>query len=332
MSVDLPPDRLHDEELRRAMRELVGLSSLSAVWVGHDPKAIADGLSRVLCRSLPAAFAYVRITGEDGHGAAEVAGTDRGALPDPAAMAQALEPVIAAGYGPALENVRNPLGDGLLRLAITNIGHYGEYGVVVAGADRPEFPTPTDRLLLGVAVNQAAIVLQQKRSQAQLRRSERELADFFDNASIGLHWVGPDGRILRVNRAELTLLGYSESEYVGHHISSFHVDPPVIDDILRRLHAGERVRDQPARMRTKDGSIRYVMIDSSVMWDEGRFVHTRSFTRDVTVQRAAEIERQRQTERLHLLWDTAAVLLGAEQRRGDAARPGGDGRPSPRRR
>ena len=36
-----------------------------------------------------------------------------------------------------------------------------------------------------------------------LHRDERELADFFENAPVGLHWVGPDGIILRVNRAEL---------------------------------------------------------------------------------------------------------------------------------
>ena len=37
---------------------------------------------------------------------------------------------------------------------------------------------------------------------------ERELTDFFENAGIGLHWVGPDGTILRANQAELDMLGY----------------------------------------------------------------------------------------------------------------------------
>ncbi|MGH7183658.1 MAG: PAS domain S-box protein, partial [Nitrospiraceae bacterium] len=39
-------------------------------------------------------------------------------------------------------------------------------------------------------------ITEQKRIGEALRRSERDLADFFDNASIGLHWVGPDGIII----------------------------------------------------------------------------------------------------------------------------------------
>src|ERR1043166_7903998 len=34
-----------------------------------------------------------------------------------------------------------------------------------------------------------------KRAQEALRRSEQELSDFFENAVVGLHWVGPDGTI-----------------------------------------------------------------------------------------------------------------------------------------
>ncbi len=125
-------------------------------------------------------------------------------------------------------------------------------------------------------------------SLERLRRSEQELSDFFENASVGLHWVGPDGMVLRVNRVELELLGYRREEYVGRHIAEFHVDRDVIDDILRRLAAGETIRDREARMRCKDGSIRHVLIDSSVMYEDGRFVHTRCFTRDITDRKRVE--------------------------------------------
>src|SRR5829696_5443463 len=54
-------------------------------------------------------------------------------------------------------------------------------------------------------------------TQKALVRSERELADFFENGPVGLHWVGTDGRILRANQTELDILGYTRDEYVGHH-------------------------------------------------------------------------------------------------------------------
>jgi PAS domain S-box-containing protein len=126
---------------------------------------------------------------------------------------------------------------------------------------------------------------------ATLERSERELSDFFDNASVALHCVGPDGTILRANQAELDLLGYAREEYVGRHISTFHVDRDVIDAALAQLFRGEHLARYPARMRCKNGSIKKVVIDSSSLWDNGRFVHSRCFMFDVTEQKREEETR-----------------------------------------
>src|SRR5919108_1761066 len=122
----------------------------------------------------------------------------------------------------------------------------------------------------------------------ELRRSEHELADFFENASIAAHWLGADGTILRVNRAELDTLGYTRDEYVGHHIAEFHVDQDIIEPMLERLRRGETPGEYEARMRAKDGSIRYVLINSSVMWENGKFIHTRCLMRDISSRKRAE--------------------------------------------
>src|SRR5207249_5194858 len=104
-------------------------------------------------------------------------------------------------------------------------------------------------------------VTERRKAQEALRRNEKLLSDFFENAAVGLHWVGPDGTILRANRAELEMLGYSREEYVGRPIADFHADEDVICDILKRLRAGEKLEEYPARLRCKDGSIRDVLID-----------------------------------------------------------------------
>ncbi len=129
------------------------------------------------------------------------------------------------------------------------------------------------------------------------RTEEQLLADFFENAAVGLHWVGPDGTILRANRAELEMLGYSKEEYIGHHIAEFHVDRPIIEDILTKLSCGETLHNHEARLRCKDGSIRHVLISSNVLWEDGKFIHTRCFTRDITEQEHARQEL-RQSENL----------------------------------
>ena len=130
-----------------------------------------------------------------------------------------------------------------------------------------------------------------RQAQLALERRERELADFFDNASVALHSVGPDGVILRANQAELDLLGYSREEFVGRHISRFHVDRDVVDDALARLLRGDTLTRFPARMRCKDGSIKKVAIDSTSLWENGRFVHSRCFMFDVTQQKREEETR-----------------------------------------
>ena len=141
---------------------------------------------------------------------------------------------------------------------------------------------------MGTVAGTVGQFIERKAAEEELRQSERELADFFENATVGLHWVGADGTILRANRAELELLGYSREEYVGRPIADFHADEDVICDILSRLQAGEQLHEYPARLRCKDGSIKDVLIDSSVLFRDGEFVHTRCFTRDVTERRRAE--------------------------------------------
>src|SRR4029079_5975029 len=88
-----------------------------------------------------------------------------------------------------------------------------------------------------------------------LRRSEAVLRDFIETSTISLHWVGADGTILWANQAELDLLGYARDEYIGRNIVEFHADEPVIHDILACLGRGETLRDCPARLRHRDGSI-----------------------------------------------------------------------------
>ena len=157
---------------------------------------------------------------------------------------------------------------------------------------------------MGTVAGSVGQFIERKAAEDELRQSERELADFFENATVGLHWVGPDGIILRANRAELELLGYSREEYVGRHIADFHADEDVICDILQRLQAGERLDDYPARLRCKDGSIKDVLIDSSVMWRDGEFVHTRCFTRDVTERKRAEAKVREQEQQTRTILES----------------------------
>jgi PAS domain S-box-containing protein len=138
--------------------------------------------------------------------------------------------------------------------------------------------------LYGIGID----ITERKESEIALQRNEANLRDFLENASVGIHWVDAKGIIVWANRAELEMLGYSREEYFGHHISEFHVDDNTIDDILKRLSGGETLNNYEAGLRHKDGSIRYGLINSNVLWEDDNFVHTRCFTRDITERKQAE--------------------------------------------
>src|SRR5579871_3004715 len=300
--LSMQPTSDETQSLRRCVRDLVALSTLPAVWENADPLGIGRGLAEVLLRILAADFLYVRLRRRDGEPPLEALRTRQRAETEARAheVGKSLESWLRFEDADAPPMIPNPLGDGTLRLAVFPIGHGHDHGLLAAGCGRANFPGDTERLLLGVAGNQSAGLFQRKEAEEQLRRSEQELADFFENAAVGLHWAGPDGRILRVNQAELDLLGYNREEYLGRHIAEFHADRDVIEDILRRLSAGETLRDCEARMRCKDGTLKHVLINSNVLWEGGRFVHTRCFTRDITDRRLAEESLRKQSEWLRV--------------------------------
>ncbi len=142
-------------------------------------------------------------------------------------------------------------------------------------------------------------------SEEQTKRAKDDLEDFLENAAVPIHRVDRDGTILYVNRAETELLGYRAEELIGRNIADVHCDRDAVDDILARLRRGETVRDVEARLRAKDGSVRYVEITSNSQTRDGDFVSSRCFTRDVT--------SMRQTAVLHKITAALSRALTAEQ-------------------
>jgi len=173
-----------------------------------------------------------------------------------------------------------------------------EHSHVIPSESYASLVREEERLLNIVYLQQKAQALQRemaerKKAQQALQLREAELADFLEHAVIGMHWVAANGTILWANRAEMELLGYSREEYIGHHISEFHADGPVIEDILQRLGRNEELRGYEARLRHKNGSLRRVRIHSNVFMQDGKFVHTRCFSIDVTEQKGADEARSR---------------------------------------
>lgn len=144
-----------------------------------------------------------------------------------------------------------------------------------------------------------------EKENKELESRVEELSDFLENAAVPLHWVDDNGIIIWANQAEIDMLGFTMEEYIGSHISAFHADQETIGEILSRLTNNETLHNYPAKLRRKDGSIRHVLISSNVLRKDGKFIHTRCFTRDLTpmVQ-----EAEQKSELLNELKESEARL------------------------
>jgi PAS domain S-box-containing protein len=174
-------------------------------------------------------------------------------------------------------------------------------GEVVECEDRVDFKDIGPRFLRtiyrpehnknGVVVGwlaSVADITDRRNAEQKLSDSERELAEFFNNATEAIHWMSRDGTILRANESELRMLGYTAKEYVGRNVTEFHVDRENIGLLLDRLKAGETVQNFRSRLRHKSGALLEVTISSSAYFVDGKFVHSRCFTRDITQQLQAD--------------------------------------------
>src|SRR5215467_161861 len=159
--------------LRRCINDLASLLALPAMWTGQDCSRVISTLFAVLIRMLDLDFAYARTTDVANESPREwMQSTDSMDHHVKANdVGHALEPYLAAEPPAANCRITNPLAAGTASIAIFQLGVQNRVGVFVAASRRTDFPTETERLLLQVATNQAAVALQEARQIAQQEAS-----------------------------------------------------------------------------------------------------------------------------------------------------------------
>ena len=163
--------------LQRCVNDLVSLLSLPAMWAGGDPVLVVRTLVEALVSMLRLDFVYVRLT--------RVSET-------PIEMVQFLGRTSSADGSPDIGRLLREslghttetwpssgqiaVGGTALSVVVLRLGLQADVGIIVAGSHRPDFPGQTEKLVLSVAANEAAIGLQ----EAQLLSEQKRLADELD--------------------------------------------------------------------------------------------------------------------------------------------------------
>ncbi len=129
----------------------------------------------------------------------------------------------------------------------------------------------------------------------QVRQSESQYSDLFENSSDLIHSVTNDGRYLFVNPSWHRVLGYSVASLVKMNVFDV-IHPDHHEEYARiraRMFAGEKFDNIQLTFLTSDGRSVYVEGSADCQFKGGEPVATRGFFRDVT-------ERRQLTERLEL--------------------------------
>lgn len=154
----------------------------------------------------------------------------------------------------------------------------------------------SSRRLIGLSTV-ARDITEQRQVRETLARRERELNDLFEQASVGLLLVSPDGVVLQANQAFLTLLERPAKQVVNRPLKSFHPHAQMVGDLLKRLANRETVQSLATELLTARGETRFVLADADGFWEKGRFVHSRWFLRDISRRRQLERELLENSDR-----------------------------------
>ena len=154
----------------------------------------------------------------------------------------------------------------------------------------------TSGRLVGFSTIARDITLQRQMRDIIARR-ERELEDLFERASVGLVMMRRDGRLLRANRAFAELVACPVAQVIGRSFRSFHNDASLLDSLLAQLAQRQTFHNLPMELVTQEGETRFVLADANAFWEEGKFVHSRWFLRDISQRKRLERELLEISER-----------------------------------
>ncbi|MBI1735923.1 MAG: GAF domain-containing protein [Candidatus Rokubacteria bacterium] len=313
--------------LRGALRDLVALTALPALWVGRTPDQILSSLLEVVVGLLGADLAYARVAGESGGVALEAAHGDGVVGVDAAVVARALGERLAVLEPDVVRGVRHPIEPGTITLVTTPFGVAGRHGLLAVGAGREGFPSETERLTLEVAANQAVIAIQAamvaaetRRQAEELRESERMRLTLLGNLPGAAYrsMAGPGWPVQYLSEAVTELTGYPPEDFLGpaprvRMGELLHPDDRAgVWQRIKQAVAEHRPYENVYRLRRAGG-------DEKWLWDRGQGVYApdgsllalEGFVTDITARKRMEDQLREQTETIETV-NQVGRMLSAE--------------------
>ncbi|HET6829155.1 MAG TPA: ATP-binding protein, partial [Ramlibacter sp.] len=315
---------MESQRLRRAMRDLVAISTLPAIWAGADARRIPKSLADVLCTTLDLDVAYVCIIEPP-----PVSEALRTSTPGTADREELLALMREVARAEASRDVTEPGTRRKLQCAVSRFGMGDVRGVLVAATARANFPAEEDRVLLGVAANHACAELYRRTAERDIRaKTERlellardqemllgqvqaeraRLEEVFEHSQSFMAVLsGPDHVFERANRKYVELIGGRDllgkplAEALPETVQQGFVDLLHNVFISGRTYTGA---DVPVVLRHPDGTSRTAYVDfvyQAIRGGNGEITGVFVQGIDLTERKRSETARKAAQAELELL-------------------------------
>ena len=191
----------------------------------------------------------------------------------------------------------------------------GERIVAVLGVgNKPVDYGASDIETVSLFADLAWDIAETKRAEEDLRRSEAEFIDMYENAPCAYFSVGTDGIIRLCNRRAGELLGYPREELIGKPVLDLYADTAAgkekAGEVFKRFLAGELIADAELKMQRVDGSPAWISLTVNAIRDsQGHIVQSRSMVLDISERKRAEEALAASNRQWGLTFDAVPDLI-----------------------
>jgi PAS domain S-box-containing protein len=127
------------------------------------------------------------------------------------------------------------------------------------------------------------------------REAELRFTELFESLQEGVFFSSPEGQFLQVNPAMARMLGYPPEELINVHIPELYAEPDGRARTLAHLADRDTMRDVPALLRKKDGSVISCLVSANVIRDaSGMITRLQGTIIDITAR--VEMEKRLHNE------------------------------------
>ncbi|HZO23481.1 MAG TPA: PAS domain S-box protein, partial [Steroidobacteraceae bacterium] len=184
----------------------------------------------------------------------------------------------------------------------------------------PGLPAAAETAIMGHAAQLAGIAIERRLAEQALRSSEAKFRGLFESIAEGVYQSRRDGRLISVNPAFASILGYSTAEelYALPSVATLYWNPADRAEFMRRVESEGEIRNAEFHMRTKDGQQVVILENARAVRDaEDRITGYEGTIANITERKRAEqaifAEKERAQVTLQSIGD-AVISTDAEGR------------------